>query len=81
MTGCWGWLRFESRQNGGGSHPVAFTKRSYSALVTCVAQFGEEECVDPDAVDGAFAILAGSGAHQEPGCGDGDQEGIDGMEV
>ena len=33
---------------------------------------GEEEGVDPDTVDGAFAILTGGGAHEEPSFGDGD---------
>src|ERR1022692_1297256 len=40
---------------------------------------GEEESVNPNAVDGAFAILTGSGAHEEPGCGDGDEHGLDGV--
>src|ERR1700691_4577078 len=31
------------------------------------------EGVDPDAMDGAFAVLAGVGAHQEPGGWDRDQ--------
>src|ERR1700730_74934 len=39
---------------------------------------GEEECIDPDAVDGTFAILAGSGAHEKPACGDGDEGGLEG---
>ena len=38
---------------------------------------GEKEGVDPDAVDGTFAILTGRGAHEEPGCGDGDEVGLE----
>lgn len=38
---------------------------------------GKLEGVDPDAVDGAFAILTGGGAHEEPGCGDGNQMRFD----
>ena len=30
---------------------------------------GQQEGVDPDAMDGALAVLAGVGAHQEPGAG------------
>ena len=43
----------------------------------CYLRGGEEEGVDPDAVDGTFAILTGSGAHEEPGCGDGGEGGLD----
>jgi hypothetical protein len=39
---------------------------------------GEEESVDPDAVDGTFAILTGGGAHKKPAFGDGDEQGLDG---
>ena len=68
MTGCWGWLKFGSCQNGGGGAPVALQK----AFVLGVGDLsgGQEESVDPDAMDGAFAVLAGVGAHQEPGGGD-----------
>jgi hypothetical protein len=38
---------------------------------------GEKESIDPDAVDGAFAILTGGGTHKEPGSGDGDEVGLD----
>jgi hypothetical protein len=34
---------------------------------------GEEEGIDPDAMNGTFAILPGGGAHEEPGGGDGDE--------
>jgi hypothetical protein len=38
---------------------------------------GEKECIDPDAMDGSFAILAGSGAHEEPSFWNGDEAGLD----
>jgi hypothetical protein len=38
---------------------------------------GELEGVNPDAVDGAFAILTGGGAHEEPGSGDRNQTRLD----
>ena len=34
---------------------------------------GELEGINPHAVNGAFAILAGSGSHEEPGSGDRNQ--------
>lgn len=53
--------------------------RVYEAFVFGVGDLsgGEQESVDPDAVDGAFAILTGGGAHEEPCCGDGDEVGLD----
>src|ERR1700685_2312725 len=39
---------------------------------------GEAEGVDPDAVDGTFAILAGGGAHEKPALWDGDERGLGG---
>ena len=38
---------------------------------------GELEGVDPDAMDRAFAVLAGDGSHEEPGSGDADQRGFE----
>lgn len=39
---------------------------------------GQEKSIEPDAVDGAFAILTGGRTHEEPGCGDGDEVGLEG---
>src|SRR5271166_1960811 len=40
---------------------------------------GEEEGIDPHAMDGAFAILARRGAHEEAGCGNSDERGLNGQ--
>ena len=57
----------ERRRRGGS--------RSEEASVFGVGDLrgGEEESVNPDAMDGTFAVLAGVGAHPEPGAGDLDQ--------
>ena len=53
--------------------------RFHLAFVFCVGDLrgGEKESIDPDAVDGAFAILTGGRTHEEPGCGDQDEVGLD----
>src|SRR5579872_6837781 len=40
---------------------------------------GQEEGVDPNAMDGALAVLSGAGAHQEPGCGNLDERWFEGV--
>jgi hypothetical protein len=56
-------------RRGGGHEAFVFGVGNLSG--------GEEKSVDPDAVDGAFAILTGGGTHEEPGFGDGDQLRLD----
>jgi len=75
FTGLWGWLKFCRSRIGGAGNPC-------DAQVGCVfgvrdLSCGECEGVNPDAVNGAFAILTEGGAHEEPGGRDGKQSGFE----
>jgi len=57
------------------------SSRLHKALVVGIRDLsgGEKESVDPDPMDGAFAILTRIGAHEEPGSRDRDEQGFEGI--
>ena len=56
VTGCSGWLKFESVHVVGKGWPLASRKRAYSA--TGDLGIGQREAIHPDAVNGALHVLA-----------------------